>query len=280
MIQSFNLKRFEVRKGLILVTVLSSALSLAHAQREDVSRKLLPISVAAVQPPPGTARFKPAYNTARWQDQEYPAAEAIPLLLDVIVDSRTVTSVRAQALDELGRLGQWLQNTQHIPKLIGLYEELHDREERAGVLVLLVKTEDPRALPLFVKVLDEEQDLFRRLVAAIGLASWNIGRGVGELIRLLECTLSIKDCAAVRDQAANSLHGLNERKGWGCPEDELREVAVKVANGDSEEYVKTFARKYGEWFDVNRDRFPDWKLGDPLPSVEVQAPSEKPVENP
>ncbi len=193
----------------------------------------------------------------------------------VILDSRTDGSERAQALDELGRLGRWLQNTDRIPKLIGLYDEFRERDERAGVLMILVKADDPRALPLFMKILNEEQNLTHRLIAAYGLANWNVGRGVDELIRLLECTTSMEDCAAVRGQAANNLHGLNDRKGWGCPEDDIRDLAVAASNGDSDEYVKAFSSGYREWFEANKRRFPDWKPSDPLPALQGEHPAEQ-----
>jgi len=204
----------------------------------------------------------------QWNKREYDIDAGIIVLMSVIQNPGETDQQRELAVDRLRMLSTQLKGRKTVDELLQLYPTLGTRGCKVGVLVCLGKSDDPRALPLFVKVLDEEQDLTRRLVAAYGLANWNVGRGVGELIRLLECTTSIEDCAAVRDQAANNLHGLNDRKAWGCPEDKIRDLAAAASNGDSDEYVKTFSRGYREWFEANRMRFPDWTVGDPLPEVE------------
>jgi hypothetical protein len=73
------------------------------------------------------------------------------------------------------------------------------------------------------------------------------------------------DCSAVRDQAANTFRGLNKRKGWGCPEKEIRTSLEQRSDLGPEERAVLWLQQVKRWFAENEHRFPAWKLGDPLP---------------
>ncbi|MGB2984910.1 MAG: HEAT repeat domain-containing protein [Phycisphaerae bacterium] len=210
--------------------------------------------------------LKEVHATVPWQGRDYPAADGINVLMEVIANPATDPLVRANALGKLGRLASWLPNTNRIPELIALYDTLRERGEKGELLLTLMYSDDPRTLPLFVKVLDKEQDNTLRLLAAHGLAKWNVRRGVVELLPLFECTEPL-GLRTVRDGVAGTFRGLNRRKGWGCPEEEIGKSMESRPDLDEDQRRGLYIAEVKKWFEENKHRFPDWKPGDPLPKV-------------
>ena len=213
------------------------------------------------------------HTMIRWNGDEHPAAEGIRILMGVILDPQTHSALRAKALDALAKHGKSLHATDRIPALVSLYDTLRAREEKAALLFCLAMSYDPRGLPLFVKVLDDEEDNILRLAAGHGLAKWNVRRGGTELINLLACAEAL-NTRTVGDAAAILFRKFNSRKLWGCPEEEIRKSVEQSSIRDPKERTALYVRKIKEWFAENEERFPVWNLGDPLPpmpSVEKEA---------
>lgn len=254
--------RVAVAMQCLLSLIAPQLFNVCLAQPETKERNVLPLSTVQTSVP-GETTFKMVNPTLRWQGREYQAAEGTRVLMQVITDPVTDPSRRAKALEALGRL----RNTDTTPQLISLYNDLREREEKAGVILCLTWSEDPRGLPLFMRILDHEQDKLVRFFAASALAQWNVRRGVAELIRLLECTDALGP-RTVRDEAANSIRSFNTRKSWGYPEQEILADLTK-ANPDytREEALVLYLGAINTWFEANKHRFPDWKLGDALPKI-------------
>jgi len=207
-----------------------------------------------------------AYNVVRWNGREYGAQEGARVLIRIIMAQDTDPAVRVKALSAV----RVIRDLQITEQLVSLYPNLREADEKAGVVECLLWSGDPRALPMFAKILDKEQNRRLRLGAAHGLAEWNIRRGVQELIALIQCKPSAPECASIRDQAANSFRMLNQRKSWGFPEsDIIAAIAQANPNATPEESLVLFTDALQKWFDLNEHRFPDWKPGDPLPEAET-----------
>jgi len=152
--------------------------------------------------------------------------------------------------------------------------------EKKIILTCFKGSRDARAIPLFVRVLDNEKSMRLRLSAASGLAGWNIHRGVAELVNLLDSKEILPQPARmshVRDNALESFRNANARKGWGFPEnkwwraidgrpdlDEDQKRALYIAEIEKE--IKAIKK----WFAENEQRFPDWKPSEPLPESPKQ----------
>ncbi len=242
------------------------------AQREDEKPEVLPLSTVYV-PPPGWTMGKPFYTTVEWEGQEYPAREGTRVLMQVIMDPATDPGVRAKALEPLSRL----RSRDTSPQLISLYDGLREREEKLGVLRCLMRSEEPRGLPLFMNVLDRDEDCFIRVAAAGCLAEWNVRRGVAELVARL-------DSGEVFPQPIYSPYGReigdivlgdfltkSLNKGWGFREEEIRKsIETRAGLGEVRMkalYMAEIKNAIKKWFAENKDRFPDWKPGDPLPAA-------------
>ncbi len=231
------------------------------AQRDNEEPKVLPMSTAHVAVP-GESTGKTFYAIVEWEGQEYHAVEGTTVLMKVIADPETDASIRAKALERLSRL----RNRDTTAQLVSLYDDLREREEKLGVMHCLIWSEDPRGFPLFARVLEHEKDNVVRLFAAVALAQWNVRPGVAEIIRFLECKEPLGP-RTVSDEAANSLRRFNRVKSWGCPEEEIRRSIESRLDVDQNEKIALYVENIRRWFAENRDRFPDWKPGDPLPAA-------------
>ena len=129
-------------------------------------------------------------------------------------------------------------------------------------------------------MLNNEQDLALRLSAAKGLSGWNVRRGVATLVELLESEGVLPNPTRmpyVRDNASEFFRNANARKGWGFPEDETRKSIMSRTDLNDDEKAAHYIAEIKKWFATNEHRFPEWKLGDPLPKVEESKtdPSER-----
>ncbi len=250
------------------------------AQRETEDPNVLPLSTAYV-PAPGSSTHKMFNITVGWGGRQYGTSEGIQVLMRAVTDPGTDPDERAKALKRLGTLWPWLRNTDRIPELIALYDTLTGREEKRGLLACLTRSEDPRGVPLFARVLQHEKDDLVRLFAAIALAQWNVRRGAAELVARL-------DSDEVFPQLVYSPYGRNigdivlgdflsksRDKGWGFPEEEIRK-SIEAQGGLGEAkmkalYIAEMKAAVKKWFAENEHRFPDWKPGDPLAAAETPA---------
>lgn len=203
-------------------------------------------------------------SSLHWRGKDYSPSQGASLLVALIVDSATQDVDRRAALDALGGLGSRLQGMRCIEELIDVYPRLADLESKAGVLLCITKSGDPRGLPLLDTVLDTEKNDIVRLFAALGLARWNVRSGVEELLRLTSVTTPLRDDAMVGEEALKSLLALNRTKGWG-----ISERAAQEAVGDSADDTKKLLHAWSEyllvWYQMNSHRFPGWSARDPLP---------------
>ena len=240
------------------------------AQRVNEDINVLPLSTANV-PISGEATGKTFYATVQWEGQEYHALEGTTILMGIIVDPEVDAAIRAKALQRLGRL----RNRSATPQLLALYPRLQDWREKNGVIQCLVWSEDPRGLAVLTEVLDDEQDDVVRLAAAMGLAQWNVRRGVSELVSLLESeTILPQDARTphIRDNALDMFMNYNRRKRWGFPDEKIREAIVSRTDLNEQEMLAIYIGDIRKWFVENKDRFPDWKPGDPLPAAPKLSP--------
>jgi len=244
----------------------SFALCLAQPDKEEPN--VLPLSTAHVAAQ-GETTGKTFYATVEWEGQEYHALEGTTVLMKVIADPVTDPTIRAKALQHLGRL----HNRDTTVQLVGLYDSLTTREEKVGIMSCLIWSEDPRGFPLFARVLEHEKDNMVRLYAAVALAQWNVRRGVAELIRVMEeCKDDASSDRTVCNEAAKAIASFNAHKGWGFPEDRIRQKIASRADLSNEDMSALFVTEVKKWFAENDHRFPDWNPGNPLPTAEKQPP--------
>jgi hypothetical protein len=201
-----------------------------------------------------------------WEGQRFAAREGVDLLMKVALGPGSVGD-HVRALERLGTLGTQLRNTERVPQLIELYGRLTDRSEKVAVLFCLAEAKDPRALPFFAEILNTREEEYLRLPAAYGLALWNARRGVRELIELLaikQTETPIRYPGIIGDEAARLLSRLNYWKSWWGPEAALQAVP-EAPTEVHDQALDSCHAQLKKWFAENEHRFPDWKLGDPLP---------------
>lgn len=258
----------------VLFTIVSAMRVEAQTRLEsDVSpRQVMPISTTISD----SAREKLIIRlktSIRWEEQEYNIDDGIDLLMDIITDPVTDVSMRSKAINRLGHFSTQLQNRECLPKLCSLYNQMETRNEKLQILRCLIGVKDPAGLNLFHRIVTTKTDPHLRNSAAVGLADWNIREGVYQLIELFASNANI----GFRDVGASamiSFTSLNERKEWKCPQDEMREKSLEIANGNREKYGEALMHEYRTWFEKNKHRFPEWKAGDPLPKIEQKNKSD------
>ncbi len=253
------------------ITLLGMALDAPAACGEAPSEKdvdRLPLLVESVD---GPAR-RPLSTSVKWDGRQYDVESGIDVLMGVVRNRDKSGNERHYALMRLVMLDWQLKGRPLLGELVGLYDESGDL--KGGILLCLMVSDDPRGIPVFVRTLDKEKDLKLRLRAAGALAHWNIRRGVAELVRLLESPEEMPQPSQlfyVRDDAMRTFRLTNMRKGWGFPDDKESaewppdvvpppDVAARLKPRPTVEDIK-------KWFAENEHRFPEWKLGDPLPEV-------------
>jgi len=257
----------------VLCSTPSNLCRLSAAEGEGSDLKQLPLSPA---PAAGVVVKRNLPATIDWESREYQTSDGIPVLLTVIMDDRTDPTKRANALVKLGNLGPHLQGTNHVPALVTVYARLNKQDERRALIGCVAGSDDPRGLPLFAAVLSDAPDEIARFQAAYALARWNIRQGVCALIGLLESrTVGPQEQFLLSDNILRVLQLLNVQKGWGRPDQEILERIGESETGLTEDRkVALYVEEIKKWFEANKDRFPDWKPGDPLPVLPAPANNE------
>lgn len=263
-----------VRRALYaFISVAFGAFNVCLAQREGEQSAMLRLSPAYV-PVPGVTTAQMHYDTVEWEGIQYDASEGTKVLMKVATDSDTDATQRTKALQQLKRL----RNRDITPHLVGLYDTVSERSDKLGIMSCLISSQDAHGFPLFARVLEHENDDMVKLFAAVALAQWNVRRGVAELIDVLaECKDGTLGDRTVCNEAAKEFLWFNARKGWGFPEANIRTSIQERTDLQDEEKSALFVSEIKKWWTKNRERFPDWKPGDPLPETEpTQPPKEKP----
>lgn len=265
---------------LLTMSVTPVLFKTAYGQHESADRDaradvpgVLPISTAVSASMKGKF-IKEPQTSVLWDGRQYDVNSGVAVLMAVITDRRTDVATRAEAINKLGHFSTSLQNRACLDTLVALYEELQSRMEKRQLLRCLIAAEDPRGLNLLYRVATTESDPVLRLAGASGLAVWNIREGIHQLIELFTSRVE----TGLREVGAAALlefAGLNERKGWNCPEENIRERALAAVGLEREqyteetyeEYAKALIQGYREWFANGKHRFPEWRPGDPLPEI-------------
>jgi hypothetical protein len=213
----------------------------------------------------------PHVDSVEWNGQILAWQEGMALLSAIAANPAVEMEKRAAALTTLGSLNVRLRGSDCVPVLLNLYRPDSPLELKLEVLKCLCVSHDVRAIPLFSSVLAKEPDEFLRLMAAGGIATWNVRSGVRELFQRLSATAAKDHSRTVGEEAGRLLASLNARKGWGLPtEGDLRAAIGDPQKYDKDELVRLASELYQKWFSENEHRFPDWKPGDPLPAVQPQ----------
>lgn len=203
---------------------------------------------------------------AHWNGREFDIETGIQVMMAVIKDPTTTTDERALALRHLGNLNTNLQGRPCIDDLVALYPKLETGEGKYRLLFCLLSSEDSRGLPLAYSVANGDAKSRLRHRAAAALARWNIRRGVEVLIALFPD----EEKGLLRTRGAGALmtfKSFNRTKGWGCPVEDILNPAIAMSKHDHDAAVALAQSGFSEWFEANKERFPDWKPGDPLPEV-------------
>ncbi|RMD62884.1 hypothetical protein D6833_06310 [Candidatus Parcubacteria bacterium] len=254
---------------LVFILLLPYSINIAYGSKEDHVKGehgSFPLSVEG-----GPRRTAPL--SIPWNGKEYEVESGINLLMNIIRDKTTPSAERHLALVHLTMAGRRLKGHACLEELKRIYESATVQERRVIVDCFSV-SHDPRAIPFLYNVLENTKSIDLRLGAAVGLAGWNVRRGVAVLIDLLDSPAKISNSSIfryVRDYAMYYFRMLNIRKGWGF-----------VDNKESVEWppdmkpTPDVARRMGAmptsadikiWWIENKERFPDWKPGDPLPEI-------------
>jgi hypothetical protein len=176
---------------------------------------------------------------------------------------------RELGLIQLASLRGQLNGHACLDELRELYVDAESLE-KSLIITCFLGSRDPRAIPLFTHVLDQETDIRLRLPAAAGLAAWNVRRGVAELVELIGSTEMLPQPSRmpyVRDNAIDTFRTKNQQKGWGCPEEEIGRSIAARTDLDEDQKRGLYVAEIKKWYAENEQRFPNWKSGDPLPPV-------------
>lgn len=213
---------------------------------------------------PGVRRLP---TSVQWDGREYDVDSGIDVLMSVVRDPAESADERHRALLGLVMLYRRLEGRPCLDELARLYDNASE-SHKAAILTCFQASDDPRGIPVFLRTLDKEQNMKLRLWAAGALAHWNIRRGVAEIVHLLESKETIPKPSRmpfVRDNALESFRKRNARKGWGFREEEVRMSIGRRTDLDQDQQRDLYIAEIKKWFTENEHRFPDWKLGDPLP---------------
>lgn len=223
-------------------------------------------------------------TSTRWRGRDYDVEAGIEVLLGVVRNQASSTRDREMALSQLGVLRVNLNGRPFLNELSRRFDTAGDLEKLL-ILNCFISSHDVRAIPFCVHVLDNEKRPTLRVRAAHWLAQWNIRRGVAELVSLLqskEALVQPGPTPYVRWAALDAFRNSNDRKGWRWVErDWWTPIDSQDSLTDEEKralYDTEFDKEVEDikkWFAANKDRFPDWKSGDPLPpnSPLVEEPS-------
>lgn len=239
---------------------------------QEVLRKL-PLSLESVD---GPIAIRVPTST-QWQGQKYDVDAGTEILMGVVRNPRGTQNDRELALLQLSRLRTHLRGHRFLDELTARFDDAGPLEKKI-ILTCFKGSRDARAIPLFVRVLNNEKSMRLRLSAASGLAGWNIRRGVAELVELLDSKEVLSQPVRmpyVRHNASESFRNANARKGWGFRYDETAQLIGIRTDLNDDQKIALHIAEVRKWFADNKHRFPDWKPGDPLPEAPGEAPRPK-----
>jgi len=235
----------------------------------DKATGKLRISVASVS----ATTASHLQTTVRWEGHEYDVVTGIEMTMNVMRRAGESSHRRELALIQLAMLRTQLNGRPCLDELATMYDNANTLQKQL-ILTCFLGSRDPRAIPVFVHALEKEQNMKLRMVAASGLAGWNVRRGVAELVQLLDSDREMPQPSQlfyVRDNAMRAFRLTNIRKGWGFPDDkESAEWPPDVApppDGAGGLKQQPTVEEIRKWWSENKHRFPDWQPGDPLPEV-------------
>jgi len=262
----------KLRRIVVLAAIVGSILVWASNVLATQNAKFLMSATSRNEPLP-----RPIVEKVTWMDKEYDLTEGMNVLMSAVQSSSTSPDVKHYALSKLSMLRGALNGSDALASLVSLYKE-NTQVGKRGILLCLNAAYDARAIPLFNHVLDTELDVELRLSAAVGLAQWNVRRGVAELVQFLESDVALREpnrSGTVKQYALEMIRAKNKIKEWGLPQDDWWEALDN--RGDLDRTQKQALYEGGiekdikgikEWWSRNQERFPDWKPGDTLPEVE------------
>lgn len=176
-----------------------------------------------------------------------------------------------RSVRQLRQIGDQLKGTEEVPELMRGFRSATKPYVREEILFCLADSKDQRTIPVFVDALDSARESSARLAAAYGLATWNIRRGVDVLIALVgpagQGASTEEYPLRTRSDAARLFLRLNHHKSWWAPKSALESVSGTSADS-KEEALNECHQQLLRWFDENKERFPEWNEGDPLPESE------------
>ena len=257
--------------AIVWMGLFGFTLDLAHTSGEEPKGQVPDRFALSVETVTGST-VRPVRTSVEWENRKYDVDSGIPVLIAVVRDPKESTGRRGWALSQLAMLMTQLKGRPCLDELARLYDGAGE-SEKGTILVCFQGSRDPRGIPVFIRTLDKEKNMKLRLWAAGALAHWNIRRGVAELVKLLDSQEEMPQPSHlfyVRDNAMSVFRLKNIHKGWGFPDNKESaewppdvmpppDVAARLKRPTVEEIKK--------WWAENQHRFPNWKVGDPLPNI-------------
>lgn len=274
MISRFRARATALLVPLVLAMFVVDNFHVCRAQSDAEDRRLLLLS-SDYEGKRSTGVWR---NSVPWKGRGYDVEAGIDVLMSVVRHPEESARLwnAATAITGLAMLGGNLKGHPSLDELAKLYDTAAVSEKRA-ILTCFITSGDPRGIPVFTRRLDKGENIELRLSAARGLARWNVRRGVAELIDLFESTVFVQHLAStpiVGNNALQTFRTFNDRKDWGFPENEWWKSIDGRADLDQDQKkalrtaeIEKEIKAIKAWFAENKERFPDWKLGDPLPEV-------------
>lgn len=224
---------------------------------------------------------RPVRTYVQWKDVKYAIDPGIDIVMNVVRNPRESAQERESALVQLAMLMGQLHGHTCLDELGTIYDSAEELQKQL-ILTCFKGSRDPRGIPVFVRTLNKENNIKLRLSAAASLAQWNIHRGVAELVDLIDSEEMLPPPAGrlpyVRDNALQTFRSKNTHKGWGFPEENIRNSIYGRADLDDDQkrtkYNEDVRVEIKKWFVKNEHRFPEWKAGDPLPKIEQKNKSD------
>ena len=272
--------RLSVISGVVGIVLLGRAV--AHEPKlTEPTKETSPLRLSTQAAPSEVAAAKrPLRGKVNWKGQEYNVEVGIRVLMTDVSSSAISSDERVLALRALGHLKGKLRGDPCIVDLLAVYPKLETTAERAALLNVLNNSDDQRVLPLAHSIAIEGGEPRLRLLAAAVLARWNVRLGVEVIVEFFPNGKG-QTGATLGVDALMLFDVLNRTKGWGCPREEA-ENPVGASDGRTySEAVALAESGFRKWFEQSKDRFPDWKPGDPLPAndpkaIDEQKPSPEP----
>ena len=250
---------------------LASACAAVMAGPESSSLPPLPLSAVSANQVEGAPKSQRTH--VQWKGQDHPLTEGIDLLIDTLQAKDAAGSDRVEAIAELARIPWDKKRSEVVTALLTAYPSAPDNVSRYMILRTLSQSRTPQALPLFAKLVQNGSVPSERFCAAAGLAAWNVRSGVRGLIDLIPSTAKLPDNREIGEEALKLIQNMSVARNWGFSvRDVAAEVAADPANADSAQARSAWTKKAADWMKENEERFPEWKIGAPIPS-EPQADS-------